>query len=89
MMPLLSSHDELIAYNLLCISYDEPIFKTQTKIEAKRLKATTKWGAIKRVTKMISHFDGSNNVFDVYTYMMPLLSTHDELIAYNLLLFSN
>ena len=26
----------------------EPIYKTHTKIEAKRLRATTKWGAIEK-----------------------------------------
>ena len=53
-----------------------------TKIEAKRLRAITKWEAIEkskillsqywknnhflRVTKIISHFDGSNNIFADY-----------------------
>ena len=47
----------------------EPIYKTYTKIEAKGLRATTFDTAILeklpfwRLPKIISHFDGSNNIF--------------------------
>ena len=57
----------------------EPIYKTHTKIEAKRLRAITNWGAIEKSNIAIailkklknfkgnkncfSHFDGRNNIF--------------------------
>ena len=40
----------------------EPIYKTHTKMEANRLRPTT-FAITKLVTKIISHFDGSNNIF--------------------------
>ena len=62
--------------------------ESNTKIEAKR-RAINKWGAIEKspillpqywendhfykVSKIISHFDGSNNIFTDCTYLKILL----------------